>query len=284
MAIFGKQKKDKIVQNEVKNEGENFKIKLYLTEDEKARMSNIQIQYLEDELLKLPKIEEGQVNFASEYFTNFDGKIETKVFIRNASHRPINFDKLELGIKDENGNIIKKQLFDLKYLGDIPSYSARVTKLFFEPDEIDLDNINYEKLEICLAAEVRLTKSVETEFESLPENLTEAQVAMLNKSLDELGRLEENNITLSAIDLLRNEEGKIIITIIARNGYSQEIGLQECPISVFDSENDKVASVRFKFDNLKLLPKKAKLFNLILEKENVIKNDCDLSNWKVTFN
>lgn len=283
MGIFGKKKEEKLI-DKIEEKSEDLEIKLALTETEKARMSNVQIEYLEEELSKLPKIEKGQINIASEYFAYFEDKIETKVFIRNALSRKVNFDDVYLGIEDETGKIIKQQKFNLAYLGDIPPYSARVTKLFFEPDEINIDDVKFENLKICFSQNIKAFKSVNTEFQSLPEGLTEEQVRICNKYLKELGKLEENTISISAIDITRNEDGNIVATLIARNGYSKQAELQELNISIFDKNDDKTAYGKFRFDDLKVLPKKAKIFNLVFNEQNIIKQDCDLSKWRVAFN
>lgn len=283
MGILGKKKASKKVETQVKDE-QVSKLKLFLSDEEKARMSNVQIQYLEDEIEKLPKIEDGQVNITSEYFAYFEGKIETKVFIRNMLPKKINFDDVYLGIKDENGSIIKEQKFNLAYLGDIPPCSVKVTKIFFEVDGINLDDIKFENLKICFSSQVKAFKSIDTEFQALPEGFTYEQIAVCNKYLKNLNKIEVNTITLSAVDLLANDDGNIIITIIARNGYDKEIKLEEIPISVFDKNDSKIASVRFKTDDLGILPKKARLFNLIINKENIIQENYDLSKWKIAFN
>lgn len=283
MGILGKKKVNKQVEIKVKDE-EVSKIKLALTDEEKARMSNVQIQYLEDEIAKLPKIEDGQVNLTSEYFVYFEGKIETKVFIRNALPKKINFEEVCLGIQDADGKLITHQKFNLAHLGDIPPYSVRVTKLFFDVDGINLDNIDFESLKICLSGGVKAFKSITTEFQELPENLPSDQVAMLNRYLKDLSRIEVNTVTLSAVDLLENEDGNIMITIIARNGYDKEIKLEEVPVSVFDKDNSKVAGARFKLEDLNVLPKKARIFNLILNKQNIIEENYDLSKWRIAFN
>lgn len=283
MKILGKKKANKEVETEVKDE-QISKLKLFLSDEEKARMSNVQIQYLEDEIAKLPKIEEGQVNITSEYFVYFEGKIETKVYIRNMMPKQINFDDIYLGIEDENGNVIKEQKFNLAYLGNIPPYSVKVTKLFFEADGINLDDSKFENLKICFSSKVKAFNSIDTEFQDLPENFTHEQIAVCNRYLKNLNKLEANTVTLSAVDLLNNDDGNIIISIIVRNGYDKEIKLEEIPISVFDKNDSKIASVRFKTDNLDILPKKARLFNLIINKENIIGENYDLSKWKVVFN
>ncbi|MFL0249113.1 SLAP domain-containing protein [Clostridium neuense] len=283
MGILGKKKTSKQVEVKVKDE-EVSKIKLALTDEEKARMSNVQIQYLEDEIAKLPKIEDGQVNLTSEYFVYFEGKIETKVFIRNALPKSVNFEEVYLGIQDADGNLIIHQKFNLANLGDIPPYSARVTKLFFDVDGVNLDDIDFENLKICFSGGVKAFKSITTEFQELPENLPSDQVAMLNRYLEDLNQIEVNTVTLSAVDLLENEDGNIMITIIARNGYDKEIKLEEVPISVFDKNNSRVAGGKFKLEDLNVLPKKARIFNLILSKQNIIEENYDLSKWRIAFN
>lgn len=284
MGIFGKKKKDENLDDVVEEKSEDLKIKLALTEAEQARMSSVQIEYLEDELSRLPKIEDGQINIASDYIAYFDGKIEAKVFIRNALSRKINFDDVCLGIEDENGKVIKQQKFNLAHLGDIPPYSAIVTKLFFEPDEINIEDVEFEKLKICFSRSVKAFKSVNTEFQSLPDNLTGEQIAVCNRYLHDLGKLELNTVSLSAVDALKSEDGNVVVTLIARNGYDRKAEIQELNISIFDKNDDKVAGGKFYFNDLKVLSKKARIFNLIFNEQNIIKPDCDLSKWRVSFN
>lgn len=259
------------------------KIKLDLNEIDKNVMSDVQKEYLEDELKDLKEIHENDVDISPVYF-NYDNEVlEVKVFIRNATKRKINFDKVPLSVSDKLDNVVANKVFDLKDLGDLKPNTARPYKLFFEDEFILNKDFDYENLKIVFGGKIQCFSGVETKIENLPENTSFEERARYDAILKGLSRLEKNTVSMSAIELANFENGDIGLTVVLRNGYEKDLDINNIPITLYDGNNVVVASGVFKSTTFKVKKLSASLYGLIFKADEVTKVEHDLTTWHVDF-
>lgn len=259
------------------------KIKLDLNEIDKNVMSDVQKEYLEDELKDLKEIHENDVDISPVYF-NYDNEVlEAKVFIRNATKAIINFDKVPLLVSDKFGNVIANKVFDLKGLGDLKPNTARPYKLFFEDEFILNKDFDYEGLKVVFGGKIKGFNGVETKIENLPENTSFEERAKYAAILKGLDRLPKNTISMAAIELGNFENGDIGVTVVLRNGYEKDIDINNIPITLYDGNNVIVASGVFKSTTFKVKKLSASLYGLIFKADEITKTEHDLTTWHVDF-
>lgn len=264
-------------------DGNSPKIELDLNEVDKSVMSNVQKQYLKDELNELKLIHKNDVDISPVYFNYSNGVLEVKVFIRNAFERAVNFDKIPFIITDKDGNAVAHKVFDLREVGDIGPNTAKPYKLFFEDEFIINKDFDCENLKIGFESEIKCFNGIETKIDNLPEDLSLAERDKYNAFLKKLARLEKDTLSMSAVELVNYDNGDIGIVVILRNGYSKDINVENIPIMLFDKNNTVVASGVFKSMSFKVKRLSASLYNLIFKSDEITNDDYDISTWHVSF-
>lgn len=114
------------------NREEALDIKLSLLEKDQDVMSKVQKEILEEELDELVPIKEGEINVAGIYAYDLGDKYEVKAYLRNGIEKQINFEEIPFKIINSKGELLASQTFDLKSMGNIPSYCARPCVLYFD--------------------------------------------------------------------------------------------------------------------------------------------------------
>lgn len=286
MGIFNKRKKDLEEVQEVNDNKENsneLEFKIAYSDEENARMSEVQKQFLEEELTNLPAIERGQINISDVYFAEVHGKIEVKAFIRNGLEKQINFEELPFIIVNSKNETVARQVFNLSDIGDIPPLSAKSIKLYFDKESFIKDEGNYEDFKLCFGEDLGAANSLQVELENLLEDVPLEEKSKCKKFLESLPKLVVGNVDMNCVDLNFSGIQGLVITIIIRNGFSQEVVVNSIPLTIIDANGQVIAKGEFNLENFNVSPKKAKIINLIFPKENILVDSFDLSSWKVKF-
>lgn len=287
--MFNSLRKKNSIKNEVENTSKQGldsdlpKIELDLNEVDENVMSNVQKEYLKDELNELKVIHKNDVDVSPVYFNYNNGVLEVKVFIRNAFVQTVNFDKVPFVISDKDGNVIARKVFNLKEIGDIEPNTAKPYKFFFEDEYILKKDFDCESLKIIFDGKIKCFRGIETKIENLPEGINAAEYNKYDALLQKLSKLEENTVNMSAVELINADNGDIGITVIFRNGYKKDIDLNNVPITLYDKNNIVVASGVFKSTTFNVKALSASLYRLIFKADEITNDDYDISTWHVSF-
>lgn len=279
--------------NKVSNESEDKsrevlddnlpKMELALNEIDKNVMSDVQKEYLKDELNELKSINKNDVDVSPVYFNYSNGVLEVKVFIRNAFVKPVDFDKIPFVISDEDGNVVARKIFDLREIGKLEPNTAKPCKLFFEDEYIIKKDFDNETLKIGFGINLKCFKDVETKITNFPEGLSQEECSKYESLLQGLNKFEENTVNMSAVELIKYSNGDIGISLIIRNGYDREISIDNIPITLYDNNNIVIASGVFKSMTFKVETLSASLYRLIFKADEITNNDYDITAWHVSF-
>lgn len=262
---------------------DEVELKLELGEAENIRVSDLQKEFLQEELEEMPPVKEGDVNIHPVYFVPDEGGLEVKVFFRNGLKNKINFDKLPILVLDNNDKIVAHKQFELKDVGDIPPLSARPWKLHFDKEDMNESVTDYKNLKVCFDTNLKAFNSVKVGVKDLPDNLNLGDKRKLDKILNDLPVLQEGTFSLSAVEVTVNTEGNVIILVVMRNGADKDAKLEKIPMKLSDAEGAIVASGEFTLDNCIVEAKSAKLINFMFLKQDLLMEEFDLSKWKISF-
>lgn len=285
--MFGslrKKKNKNAVEHVSNNNNDSTQIKLALNETDNVVMSDLQKQYLKSELDELRSMNKDSVDISPVYFNYSNNCLEVKVFIRNSFSRAINFDKISFRVDDKEGNLVAKKVFDLKNLGNVEPNTAKPYKLFFTDEDIVKKDFDCENLIIGFDKDVNCFQNVDVKIGNLPKELSFAEQDKYNEFLSKLPRLQKDTITISAVDLIKYEDGGMAIIIVIRNGYSRGIAVQNVPITILDKNNEVVASCKFKNTTFNVKASSASMYRFVISENDIVNKDCDLSSWHVVFN
>lgn len=259
------------------------KLKLYLSDDEESRISDIQKETLIEELESFPPAIKGNVNISGVYAFDMGEFVEVKVFIRNAANRPINLEEIPLMIVDSNGDVLAYQTFNFKKMGTIPALSARPWKLNFDKKNLTVDAIPKEGWKIGFDNRLETKSYKKIEFESLPEEMSEQNKYILRSFLTSLPKLESGEVSASKFSMGISEHGNFMITIVVRNARNNDVAINKLPVTVLDESGNEAFSTEFDLNNFKVSSNKARLINLVYETNIELGEQRDLTDWTLKF-
>lgn len=262
-------------------EKEAANIALHLNEYDTGVMSDFQKEFLNDELAQLPVLENGQVSINGVYTFDMGDKIEVSVYLRNGLSTQINFDKVPLVIVNKKGEIIARQLMDMKEFGLLPPFSARPYKIYFDKVNVFVDTIPMDDWAIQFEKSITAINTVKVEFEDMPENMEPDLKNTFIKFLDKLPLLKAGDVNIEVFETTKCEDNSISVVFIVRNGCDKIIKLEKLPVVIKDEQGVIVASGVFNIESAN--PHKAKIHELIITEDFIVNKDYDIKNCKVYF-
>lgn len=270
-------------QKEVNRE-EALDIKLSLLEKDQEVMSKVQREILEEELDELVPIKEGQVNVAGIYVYDLGDKYEVKAYLRNGMKNEINFEKIPFKIINSKGELLASQVFDLKSMGNIPSYCARPWILYFDKENVFVNKIPVDDWKLVFDNSLKALRNLTVDIENLPEGIDVKSKKVYTDFLEELPALKEGEVSFSKFSIGINEHGYLLVTIVVRNGCNKGINIEKLPMTIKDQEGNFVASEVFNLEDLKVSPMKAKVCNFAFPLQIKEKAVIPLDSWQIEYN
>ncbi|WP_125154729.1 SLAP domain-containing protein [Clostridium rectalis] len=263
---------------------EKIDIDLYLTSDEKDKISDVQVEYLEEEMKEvLPEIKEGQINISGVYAFDQGQSLEVKVYIVNGLSRTINFEEVPLYIINSKGERLAYQIFDLRKMGDIPEHSARPWKFYFNKENVFVEEIPQNDWKVVFEGDATAVKYVDIELEGIPEGMDSKEINTFNEFLSTLPKLEDGQVSLSVFTMTQYKDGSLLMTLVMRNATNQSIQMKKLPITIKTADEETVLSGAFELPNCNTGAYKAKILSLVFKKEIMKISDFDLTTSKVLF-
>ncbi|WP_282804204.1 SLAP domain-containing protein [Clostridium tetani] len=261
-------------------------VELYLDEDSQRKISDVQKEYLEEELREvIPNIKEGQINIVGIYAFDQGDKVEVKAYLANGLSKKINFEDVPIYIINSKEEKLAYQVFDLSGEGDIPSGKAIPVKLNFNKENMLVDKIPPDDWKVVFGGnDVKGVRYVNIELESIPEGIEESEVKVFKEFLESLPKLERGQGSISVFTITQYENGDLLMTLLVRNATDEAVTMTKMPITLKTEEGETILSGVFDIENFTINPYKARVLSLIFRKEVVnIEEDFDLSTCKIIF-
>ena len=269
--------------NKIVSEKEVANIELHLNEYDSAVMSDFQKEFLKEEIAQLPKLEDGQVSINGIYTFDMGDKIEVSVYLRNGLSNQINFDKVPLVIVNNNGDMLAKQIMDMKDFGILPPFSARPYKVYFDKENVLVDTISNDDFKIEFEKSITALNTVEVELENIPDNMEYELKNSFIKFLGNLPLIKAGEVNIEVFKILRGMDNSISIVFMIRNGYEKTIKLEKLPIIIKDEQGKIIAKGIFDIENVSVNSHKARIYDFTITKEYILNKDFDISSCKVYF-
>lgn len=264
-------------------EKEAVNIELHLNEYDRGVMSKFQKEFIEEELSELPPLEDGQVSINGIYTFDMEDKIEVSVYIRNGSSKQVNFHIVPLLITNKNGDVLARQIIDMKDFGILPAFCARPYKVYFDKKSLLVDTIPKDDWKIQFEKTVSTVNTVKVEFEGFPGDVHHELEGTFTKFLDTLPLIKAGDVNLEVFKTLRCFDDSISIVFLIRNGCDTIIKLETLPIVIKDEAGGIVASGVFDIENVNVNPHKAKIYDFTITEDYIVNKDADINNCKVYF-
>lgn len=261
-------------------------VELYLDEDYQRKISDVQKEYLEEELREvITSVKEGQINIAGIYAFDQGDEVEVKAYLANGLSKNINFEDVPIYIINSKNEKLAYQIFDLSGEGDIPSGKAIPVKLNFKKENVFVDKIPQDDWKLVFGSnDVKGVRYVNIELESIPEGIEESEIKVFQEFLESLPKLERGQGSISVFTITQYENGDLLMTLLVRNATDEAVTMTKMPITLKTEEGETILSGVFEIENFTVNPYKARVLSLIFKKEVInIEEDFDLSTCKIIF-
>ena len=267
---------------------ENTKRKAINTEisihpDMEGSISKFQMECLEEELESLPAIKEGELDVNVDFFFDLGDRYEVSIFIRNGLSTGVNLEKIPFIVLDKDEKEVGRKIFNLREVGEIPARSVRPWKIYFEKDELNVEDINLKDLKIVFDSRIKAAGVVNVKYENLPRGLSREKREQYEKFLKELPLLREGQVTMTAYDVYTDEDDGIAVELVIRNGRHNGVDIKRIPLSIYDNDKKLIASGTFYLEDASVDPISAKVYLFTFSKDELLREDYNLKNWTVQF-
>ncbi len=233
---------------------------------------------------ELPDMAVGNVSLAGiRIFPHEDG-VEVTAFIRNGLPRPIRLETMNLLILIGDNQLFARQSFDLSEVGEIPSFHARPWSFVFKRENFLMRDVMLTNWKLAFElAQKKLVLPQQLELEeSWIKALSDEQKQSLIRLAQQLPPLQAGEVNVQSVQLNKAEDDSLRALLLIRNGSDRSLSFERLPLVLLDANGEKVAEGLFELGGLTVNAQTSKPWLFIFPKESIIKQDADLSRWKVT--
>ncbi|PER28977.1 MULTISPECIES: accessory Sec system S-layer assembly protein [Bacillus] len=198
-------------------------------------------------------------------------------FIRNTVSKSIKFEKVTLQLLNKDEQICARKTFNLADLEAIPANTSMPWVFTFEKDTMTSAELSKEGWQLAFEFKPEHTLDLDPTWESQITNETKEQLQQLVANLTPP---EEKEVNFFGLQTHRESNGDLHISILIRNGYNQNIRLDQMPLHISDASGDVIAKGNFKLDNFEVKANSSKPWTFTFNPNSILKDELDLSTWK----
>ncbi|RDU37568.1 accessory Sec system S-layer assembly protein [Neobacillus piezotolerans] len=287
MALFGKKEEEtEITSNSVTEEaagtnGDEEFVETSLVFHPDWELTNSERYVYMFQHKQLPALKPNQISIKGIKLLNYNDGFVVVAFLRNSLDKPIRFEAIDLILLDGEGQAVAKRNFSLDTIGEIPARSSMPWRFLFEEGDKLGETIPEEGWSIAFEIKQHDASHKLDLAPSWEEQLAPAQKEQLENIVAGLPKLGPNEINVVGLEAKFLNEGKLAVTLLIRNGSQKELQFEQIPLAVEDASGEAVAKGGFKLDDFKVKPNSARPWTFVFPKELILKENPDLSSWKV---
>lgn len=230
---------------------------------------------------QLPSLKPNQISISGIQLTRFEEDVIIEAFIRNTLSRAVRFEMVDLILLDENGQTLGKKSFDLSEMGEIPALSCIPWEFCFEEEDLVTLEMPTEGWKIAFELKQQSKAHALDLAPSWEEQLSPAQREHLEKVIAGLPKLGKDEVNFMGLEAVLQEEGKLAVTVLIRNGSTKSINIEQLPLIVEDADGDQVCQGGFSLTDFEVKANTTKPWTFIFPEQLVQKKTPNLTKWKV---
>jgi len=225
----------------------------------------------------LPTLQENQISLAGIESKKHENAYYITTFIRSSVKHPIQFETLTLSLLNKNGETCARQAFDLSHLEEIPSNVNMPWSFVFEENSITEATLSPEDWQLVFELKGKHSLDLDPIWQ---EKLPESAIMKLQEIVANLNPPAEDEINFRGLNAVVEENGDLNATILIRNGYNQNITLEQLPLHISDRSESTVAEKTFALKDFQIKANSTKPWTFTFPADSVSKEPIDLSKWK----
>lgn len=236
---------------------------------------------------QLSDLQPNQLQISGFKLEEFEEFFSISAFIRSSLPKAIKFELLNLLVLDENKKVLARETFDMERFGELPGNSARPWRFIFENETKETDEpMPTEGWTIAFELKKR-EEDLEDKEHSLEldasweQSITQEQKKHLMELLNKIPPLKQNEVNFMGIEAKVNPENNLVVTLLIRNGSLKNVQIEQLPLVVEDASGEVVAKGVFKLDNFQVSANTSKPWTFIFPSHLLLKENPDLSQWRV---
>lgn len=285
--LQGKESESATEEQEQQQERQLVDTKLSLPPDwslEKEKISYAQKEIMENEVADMPPIKEGAIAINGVYAVKDGNKLEVGIYIRNAMARNLVLGRAYLTITDLKGNVQARQMFNLSELGKIPPYSARPWEIYYDAENVFVDEIKYDDWKLVFDIDETLSQEISPIIQQVSgfdaqEFEQEVQMKRLKEFVEQLPDMTAGQMDFNIYRANFNKNGDLEAEIIVRNANKEKVVISELPLGIEDAQGRDIAVGIFKWPKgLEVGPLTILHKELTFPAKAVLLKDADLEN------
>lgn len=232
------------------------------------KFKNKNLPTLKPNQLNLAMIEAGQVE---------QGGVLIQAFVRSSLDKPIQLGETSLLLLDAEGGRIGQKTIDLSEMGELPAKSSTPWSFHFTQE--DLTKNDYSLTDCRLAFELKKTHELDLE-DSWEKSLAVEDKEQLKSVVAKLKAPKPGEVNFMGLQAKKGPDD-LQVTLLIRNGSDKNIQIENLPLKVQDASGDIVAQGSFKLEQLEVKANTSKPWTFIFPASLILKEEPDLSSWKV---
>lgn len=225
----------------------------------------------------LPTLQENQISLAGIESKKHENAYYITTFIRSSVKHSIQFETLTLSLLNKDGETCARQEFDLSLLSEIPSNVNMPWTFVFEENSITGATLSTEDWQLVFDLKGKHSLDLDPIWQ---EKLSESAIMKLQEIITNLTPPAEDEINFLGLNAAVEENGDLNATILIRNGYNQNITLEQLPLHISDCSGAVVAKGVFTLTDFQIKANSTKPWTFTFSADSVSKETIDLSKWK----
>lgn len=251
----------------------NIVWKVMLTKAEKYA-----INFIHSELPKIPK---GQLAV-----NGFEIKMEPSgmrctAFIRNSTDKNIRIEDINM-VLINNDQVIARQTFDLRDLGEIPALHSTPWDFTFRPESflVDLNGLQIGKWKLAFELKRRMELALDIP-DTWKKSMSPEQQQQLAEIAKKLPLPQPDTVNFTGIEATMDQEKNLRVVLMIQNATNKNMTIHQLPLFVRDNAGDIVATGVFEMGDFEVKAYTAKPWMFVFQPHLVKKDTPDFSRWVV---
>ncbi len=226
-----------------------------------------------------PPMKRNQLGISGiEWNQDTDG-IRVSAFIRNSSGETIDLAEQTLVMFDTEDRPLARKAFNLSEMGQIEPESSRPWHFFFSEDDLIATKIPKEDWRLTFEVRNISDKHTLDLPEDWKQGLLPEDKENLYKLVEQLPALEPGEVNLFGVDAMQDEQGKVHVVALVRNGSDNDLRIDKIPLIFKDSSGKIVAHDEFQLGEFIVKPNTSKPWRFAFSQP--VAEKLDLSTWEI---
>lgn len=233
------------------------------------------LQFLNNDL---DPLKPNQISLAGVELRQVHAGLEATAFVRNSLAKGIKFEKVNLLLLDATKEVIARHEFDLSEMGEIPGTSSRPWSFLFPSSSIEKDQFNTE--DWTIAFELKKNHALDL-HDSWEKSIAAEDKEQLEKLVQSMTPPKQGEVNFMGLSAKLADTGELHVSVLIRNGHDKNINIQQLPLQLEDADGEVIAKGGFKLEDFEVKANTSKPWTFIFPASLVMKNNPNLSKWRV---